>query len=108
MSSTRIFSFSVKGRYAFDIVNKIVSSLGFKKRNVWKYNPYHLVLNQWVAKESFVYMHHANPKIEMMANKDTWEEVQHSIKMQVASRSLKNRELMEENRAMVSKNVVDS
>jgi hypothetical protein len=66
----QVFSFVVKSRSTLDTLNKMISSFGFKLGNIWKYDPYHIVSKECVSLNSFSYIHHVDPKIEMMDNKD--------------------------------------
>jgi hypothetical protein len=69
----------------------MISSLNLKKRNIWKYDPYHLVSKQCKTLNSTPYIHHSNHEIERIANKDTWEEVQ-SLMKNIGSRYGSERE----------------
>jgi hypothetical protein len=53
-----------------------------KKDVSWNFDPYHVIYEQHKNVGLPAYQHHSNNSIEMLANKDTWEEVQHVLIMQ--------------------------
>jgi hypothetical protein len=65
----------------------MISSFGLKLGNIWR--------KECVSLNYFYYIHHVDPKIEIMANKDLWEEVKYLIRMQVENNILNIKEVME-------------
>jgi hypothetical protein len=60
-----------------------------KKYVSWKFDPYHVISEQHKNVGLPAYQHHSNTSIEMLANKDTWEEVQHVLIMQNTTNKIK-------------------
>jgi len=59
MSLAKVFSYIVKTRATFDIVEKMMKYFHFEEDTFWQYDPCHLISNMRIAASYVPYIHHA-------------------------------------------------
>jgi hypothetical protein len=57
-----VYSFIVKSKFAFEVVNRMMNSFGFNLGMVWHYDPYHIISKKIISLSYSAYIHHNNPK----------------------------------------------
>jgi len=58
MFPTKFFSFIVKTRAAYNIVENVMKAFHFEENNFWQYDPYHFISNMIFLVGSLPYIPH--------------------------------------------------
>jgi hypothetical protein len=82
-----------------------------KKVVSWKFDPCHIKYEQCKNVGLLAYQRHPNTSVEMLANKDTWEEVKHVMIMKNSTSMIKMEAKVQSKDIVIPKeaiNIVDS
>lgn len=71
-----VFYFSVRNKLGICPIDALIYYLQFHKGEKWQYNPIGIISAQKTKTKVRPYMHNTKLVMEMMINKDKWEEVE--------------------------------
>jgi hypothetical protein len=80
--------------------------LNLRKVDVWKYVPNQIVSKHHMSLNSTPYIHQLKTKIEKLANKNTWEELQCLLKLELNDNISKKNQIMEKNKVIILVSVI--
>jgi hypothetical protein len=68
--------FIVNNRATLQDVEKLLQEMGFQQGEMWIYDPHSIISTRRIGFGSIPYQHQSKPQLELLANHDSWEDVQ--------------------------------
>ena len=61
---------------------KLLQEMGFQQGEMWIYDPHSIISIKIIELGSTPYHHQPKPQLELLANQDSWEDVQRILQVQ--------------------------
>jgi hypothetical protein len=74
--------FIVNTRAALQDAKKLLQDMGFQQGEIWIYDPHSIISTRRIGFGSTPYQHQPKSQLELLANQDSWEDVQRILQVQ--------------------------
>jgi hypothetical protein len=74
--------FIVNTRSTLQVAEKLLQDMGFQQGEIWMYDPHAIISSKRIENGLVPYQHQQKAQLELLANQDSWEDVQRILQVQ--------------------------